>query len=180
VFVHPRHGLDGHGVGDHILENIADGREQGGEDEPGFDRHHRAHAQRLGHQPEHDQQTGGDQAGTEPDQPCLVSPDQIDQMSERHLQRPRDSGPETERCEEGGGEAEVFLDEEGADDAGQPGNSCRHIDHQRRQVGEPHLTAEFDEIVNKPVTNGGQHGSAPSGSEARTAGPTAPPFPRAR
>ena len=58
-------------------------------------------------------------------------------MSQRHFQSPGQANPETEHRQKLCRETEVILDEEGSDDAGQAGDTCSHIDHERRQVGEP-------------------------------------------
>jgi hypothetical protein len=120
VLVHPWHGFDGHRIGDHVLQDVADRREEGGEHEPGFERHPLAHAQRVGHQAQHDQQAGRDQCRAEPHQSGLVPPDQVNEMAERHLQRPRNTGPEAECREKGRRESEILLDEEGPDDPVRP------------------------------------------------------------
>jgi hypothetical protein len=60
-------------------------------------------------------------------------------VSDRHLHRPGDAGPEGERGKELGAEVEVVLDEEGADDSRQALDSIRRVDQQRRQVRDAEI-----------------------------------------
>ena len=78
-------------------------------------------------------------------------------MPERHLECPGDACPEAEGSEKRGREAEVFLDEEGADDAGQARDPGGHVDHERGQVRKPQLPPEFEDIMVYPAVGGGQH-----------------------
>ena len=72
-------------------------------------------------------------------------------MAERHFQRPGNPGPEAERGEEFRRQAEVVLDEKGADDAGQARDARSYVDHQRRQVGQAHLAPELEYIAIDPA-----------------------------
>jgi hypothetical protein len=107
-----------------------------------------------------------------PSQAGLVAPYQVDQVPERHLQRPRNSRPEAQCRKEGRGKAEVFLDEEGSDDSGQSGHPCRDIDHQWWQVGKPHLAAQFEDIVVKPAMDGSEHNGTPANLKLGTVPPS--------
>jgi len=80
-----------------------------------------------------------------------VMPDQVHDMPEGHLERPRDHGPEAECRQEFRREPEIVLDEEGADDGCQPLHAGGDIDHQRRQVGELDLAAELQHGPVEPV-----------------------------
>ncbi len=100
-----------------------------------------------------------DQPGAEEYEPALPAPDEIDQVAERHLERPRHADPEAERGEEGGGEPEVILDEERADDAGQARDAVGDVHHQRREVGEPQLPPEGEDVEVNPAQRGGDHGA---------------------
>lgn len=71
-------------------------------------------------------------------------------MADRHLQGPGNPGPESERGEKRGGESEIIFDEERSDDTGEAGNTVGHIDHEGRQIGEPHLTAERENVAINP------------------------------
>ena len=53
----------------------------------------------------------------------------IDQMAERHLQRPWDPSPKCQTRQERRGQAEVFLDEKSADNGGQRRNTSCEIYH---------------------------------------------------
>jgi hypothetical protein len=68
-------------------------------------------------------------------------------VADRHLHRPGNAGPESERGEELGAEVEVILDEEGADDSGQPLDSIRRVDQQRREVRDPEVFQGFTYAV---------------------------------
>ena len=78
-------------------------------------------------------------------------------MSDRHLECPGNAGPKSKRRKKRGGEAEVVLDEEGSDDAGETGNPVGHIDHERRQIGEPHLTAKGKDVAVDPLSETRKH-----------------------
>src|SRR5256885_1553125 len=71
-------------------------------------------------------------------------------MPDRHLECPRNAGPKSQRGKKRRGEAEVILDEEGSDDPGETGNTVGHVDHQRGQIGEPHLTAKGKQVAVEP------------------------------
>ena len=77
----------------------------------------------------HDQHASGDQAGADIDQQRLAAPDQIDQVTERHFQRPRNTRPEGQAGEKGGGKIEVILDEKGTDDRGQARDARGQVNH---------------------------------------------------
>src|SRR6185295_19377433 len=83
---------------------------------------------------DHDQEARRDHGGAEPHEHRLPAPDEVDHVADRHLHRPGDAGPERKRGEELRRQVEVVLDEERADDAGQPGYPVRRVDHQRREV----------------------------------------------
>ncbi len=148
---HARHGLHGHRIGDHVLDDVADRGEQHRQHVPRLGRHHRRHRRAIGQEPHHDQHARGDQPCAEEHEPALPAPDEVHEMAERHLERPGDAGPESQRREEGGGEAEVVLDEEGADDAGQARDAVGHVDHQRREIGEAQLAAESEDVDVQPA-----------------------------
>ena len=78
-------------------------------------------------------------------------------MSDRHLECPGNTGPKSQSSEEGCGEAEVVFDEEGTDDAGEGGDAVGHVDHERRQIGEPHLTAEGKNVAVDPPGETREH-----------------------
>jgi len=103
---------------------------------------------------------GRGQAGTQVDQPGLVPPDQIDQVAERHLQRPRDTRPESQGGKKFRRESEVVLDEKGADDGGQARHAIGDVDHQGWQVGEAELASKFEDRTVKPAVGASQHGGA--------------------
>ncbi len=145
------HRFNGHCIGDHVLQHIADGGEQHAGHIPRARRKHRAHRVAVGEQADHDQQTRRDHAGAEEYQHAFPAPDQIDQMAQRHFQRPRHARPETQRGKECRRQPEIILDEKGADDAGQSGNAGRHVHHQRRQVRPAHLAAEFENVEVDPL-----------------------------
>ena len=132
VGIQVRDCLDGHGVGDHVLQHVADRRQKSRDHIPCLDRHDRPHALRITDQADHDQEASGDQRGTDVDESGLVAPDEIDDMAQRHLRRPGDARPEAESGQELGRKTEVLLDEEGTDDAGQPRNAGGGVDHQWR------------------------------------------------
>ena len=138
VLVDARHRLDRHRVGHRVLDHVAGRREQRGQHEPALGAHHRAHRLDVADQADHDEQARRDHRRAEPHQQRLPAPDQVDHVADRHLERPRNAGPERERGEERGRETEVVLDEERADDAGEARDPVRRVHHQRRQVGEPH------------------------------------------
>lgn len=156
VHVHPRHCLHCHRIGDNILQHIADRRQQRRRDVPGAGGRNSTHHVGLAEQQDHDAEADGNHAGTDEYQYALPAPHQVDQMTERHLQRPRQHRPETERGEEFGGKPEAFLDVEGADDAGQSGNAGGRIDHQRRQVRQAHLAPEREDVEIDPAPDCGQ------------------------
>ncbi len=111
----------------------------------------------MGDEAIHDEQAGGDQCCAEVDEQSLPSPDQIHQMAERHFQRPGNARPEGKAGQEGGGEPQVFLDEKGADNAGQARDAGGEIDHQRRQEGPAKLADEVDEGVLDEGIQSAQH-----------------------
>ena len=78
-------------------------------------------------------------------------------MSDRHLKRPGNAGPKSQRGEERGGEAQVVFDKEGTDDAGEAGNPVGHVDHEGRQIGEPHLTSEGKQVAVDPLSKTCEH-----------------------
>ena len=63
-------------------------------------------ASRSADQSDHDEQARRDQRRAETDEQRLPAPDEVDQVADRHLQRPRNAGPEAERGEELGRETE--------------------------------------------------------------------------
>ncbi len=160
VLVQQRHRLHGHRVGDHVLDHETDRRQQRAQHEPRLHRHEPAHGIRVGEQADHDQQAGRGQARTEIDQPGLVPPDQVDQVPERHLQRPGDARPEPQRGKKLRREPEVVLDEKGADDRRQARHAIGHVDHQGRQIGKPELAPELQDRAVEPVVGACQHGEA--------------------
>ena len=79
-------------------------------------------------------------------------------MPERHLQRPGNTGPKTEGSEKRRWEAEIFLDEERADDTCQTRNPGGHVDHERGQEGEPQFPSKFEDVMVYPAVDGSEHG----------------------
>ncbi len=77
----------------------------------------------------HDQDTECDQAGADVNQQRFAPPDQVDEVAQRHLKRPRNARPEGEAGEKGGRQIEVFLDKKGADDRSQSRHSGGKIYH---------------------------------------------------
>ena len=155
--VDARYRFHGHGVDDYVLHHVADRGEQGAGDVPRRQRHDLGHARRLAEQADHDQQAERDQPGAEEHQPGLESPDEIHQVAERHLERPGDVGPEQQGGEEFRRQAQVVLDEEGADNAGQTGNAVGGIDHQRGQERQPQFAPEFQYIAIEPPVEPAKH-----------------------
>jgi hypothetical protein len=96
VGIQVRDCLDGHRVGDDVLQYVADRRQKRRDHIPGLDRHDRPHALRIADQADHNQDASGDQHGTDVDESSLVTPDEIDNMAQRHLRRPGDARPEAE------------------------------------------------------------------------------------
>ena len=101
--INTRHGFHGHRIGNHVLNHITDGGEQGTQYIPGRQWHHRAHVIGMAEQANHNQQAGSDQTGADIDEDGLETPDQIHDMTHRHFQRPGDIGPEHQGGEEFGG-----------------------------------------------------------------------------
>ena len=157
VLIDARHRFDSHRVGDRVLDHIADRREQRAHHEPRLRRHDRRHSLALADKEHHDEQAHRDEACAEIDKQALPAPDDIDQMPQRHLEHPGDPRPEANCGEEGGGEAQVILDEEGADDAGQPRDARPNVDHERRQIGQPHFAAELENVAIDPAIGGSDH-----------------------
>ena len=75
-------------------------------------------------------------------------------MAQRHLRRPGDARPEAESGQELGRKTEVLLDEEGTDDAGQPRDAGGGVDHQRREIRQPHFPAEPENGRIEPAIRG--------------------------
>ena len=142
--------LHRHGVGDDILNNVADGGEKRAQDEPGLGAHQPCHEGRVGDQAVHDGHAEGDERGAEIDEQVLPAPEEIDEMAKRHLERPRQSGPERQSGEEGRGQPEMLLDEERADDRRKPRHAGRQIDHQGWQEGPAPLPGEIDKCCLQP------------------------------
>ena len=143
--------LHRHGIGHHVLDHIARGRQKHAQDVPGRHRHQGAHGLGPGEQAQHDQQARGDQRGPQIDQGGLVAPDQVHQVADGHLQRPGDHGPEAQGRQELRREAEVVLDEEGPDDGRQARDPRRQIDHQRGQIGQAQLPPQLQDVAVEPV-----------------------------
>jgi hypothetical protein len=72
-----------------------------------------------------------------------------------HLEHPGDPGPEGQRRQERGGQPEIVLDEEGADDGGQALDAVGHIDHQGGQIREPHLAPDLEDVAVEPMADCG-------------------------
>ena len=95
--------------------------------------------------------------------------EQVHQMAHGHLKRPGDAGPKAQRSKKCRREAEIFLHEEGTDDAGQSRNAVGHVDHERRQIGEAHLAPEFQDVAIDPAIEGGEHEAGGLGNLRRVA-----------
>jgi hypothetical protein len=157
--VDARHGLDGHGVGDHVLDDVADRCQQGAEHIPGTERHDGTHGLGVTEQTDHDSQARGDEPGADKHQYRLEPPDQINQVPDRHLQRPGNVDPESQCGQERGGQAEVVLNEKGTDDTGESRYAVGEIHHQWRQVGQPKLPPQFQDDAIKPAVGCYKHGA---------------------
>ena len=72
-------------------------------------------------------------------------------MPERHFQRPGNARPESQRRQKGRGQAQIVFHKERAHDAGEPGNTGRHVHHEGRQVGQLEVAGEFQNIAVDPV-----------------------------
>ena len=102
-------------------------------------------------QPHHDQQACGNQARTEINQQPFPAPDQIGDVPDRHLDRIRNAGPETERGQKLRTQIQMIFDKKSADNSGQPGDARRHIHHHRRQIRPAHLLREFEYVFIEPA-----------------------------
>lgn len=109
---------------------------------PEIDGQDPVHRLGMGQQGDHDQKARRDQAGAQIDHYRLVSPDQADDMPQRHFQGPRDARPEAQGRQKLRREPQVVLHEEGPDDAGEPRDSRREIDHQRQADRRPRIPAQ--------------------------------------
>ncbi len=154
MLVYCWHRLHGHRVRDHVLHDVAGRREQGGDHEPGLDIHDLGHHLGVGDDRVHDPDTERDQTRAYIDQNRFLAPDQVDQVTERHFQRPGDTRPERQTSKEGGGKIEILFDEKGPDDGGQSGHARRKIHHQRGQVSPAELSPEIEERIVDPAPNG--------------------------
>ena len=150
-FINAWHRLHGHGVGHHVLDDIADRSEQYAEHIPAPGRQDGFHRGTIVEQAQHDQQAGGYQPGAEDDQTGLVAPDEIDQMTHGQFERPGQHCPEGQSGQEFGRKPQVILDEEGADNRCQPGDASGQVHHQRRQVAQADFPAQFDEVAVDPA-----------------------------
>ena len=155
--IHSWHGIDCHRIRNRVLHYVADRPKQCADHIPGFRRHDGGHCFSTSDQCRHDPKTSGQQSGSEANEPAFPAPQEIDEMSDRHLECPGDAGPKSQRGEERGRETEVVLDEKGSDDPGETRNPVGHVDHQRRQIGEPHLTAERKNVAVDPPGETPEH-----------------------
>ena len=83
----------------------------------------------------------GDQAGADEHVGAALRAEQrhgVDQLAEHHLDGPRQREPDGERGELGRRPGERLPDPEGLRDADEPRRPIGEIDHQQRQIGEPH------------------------------------------
>ena len=142
--------LDRHRVGHHILKHEPDGRDQRGEDVPDIGRQHAHHQLFIAGESHHNHQAGGHEHRADIDEERLPVPEEIDQVTERHFQRPGETGPEPQTREKRGGKPEFLLYKKTLDDPGKPGNTGRQIDHERRQVTPAHLPHDAQKIIYKP------------------------------
>jgi hypothetical protein len=153
MFVDGRHRLDRHRVRDYVLHHVAGGRQQGGDDEPDLGRQDFGHRLGVRDNAVHDQDAGGDQSGADIDQQRFAPPDQVDQVAQRHFQRPGYSRPESQPGEKGGRQVEIFLDEKCTDDRGQALHAGGQVNHQRWQVRPAKLAPEIDKGIVDPAPN---------------------------
>ena len=119
MLVYCWHRLHGHRVRNHVLHDVAGRREQSGDHEPGLNFHDLGHHLGVGNDRVHDPDTECDQTRAYIDENRFPAPDQVDQVTERHFQRPGDARPESQASEEDGGKIEILFDEKGTDDGGQ-------------------------------------------------------------
>ena len=78
-------------------------------------------------------------------------------MSERHFERPGNAGPKPQCREKGGGEAQIIFHKKSADDAGEPGNTGSHVDHERGEIRKLEVAGEFQDIAVDPAGYGSHH-----------------------
>ena len=142
--------LHRHGVGDDVLNDIADGGEKRAQDEPALGAYQPGHEGCVGDQAIHDGDADRDEGGAEIDEQVLPAPEEIDEMAERHLERPWQPDPERQAGEEGSGEPELLLNEERANDCRKPRHAGRQIDHQGWQEGPAPLPRNVDKCRLQP------------------------------
>ncbi len=129
MFVDGGHRLDRHRVRDHVLYHVTGWRQQRRDDKPYFDPHDFGHRLRMRDNAVHDQDAQCNQCGADINQQCFAAPDQVDQVPQRHFQRPRDTHPECQAGEKSGGKVQVLLDEKGTDYRGQSLYARSQVNH---------------------------------------------------
>ena len=87
--------------------------------------------------------------------------EEVDQVADRHLERPGQPGPEAEARQERRGQAELLLDEEALDDPREPGDAGGQVHHQRREIVRAHLARDPEEVDGQPAP----HAARPPGGE---------------
>ncbi len=73
-FVDTGNRLNGHGIGDGILNDIPDRRQNDAQHEPDFRRQHGRHCLAMADQGRHDAETQGEKPRAQADQPTLPAP----------------------------------------------------------------------------------------------------------
>ncbi len=138
VGIRARHHLRGHGVGDHVLHDDADHdkklrrdveRVLAGERDPAASRtRHEHHARR--HKARADKHIN----------PALRAEDRhrVGKLAEHHLDGPRQRQPHPDGGKLRGAEAQRLLDPERLGDGDEAERAIGVIDHEQRQVAQPH------------------------------------------
>src|SRR4051812_23542577 len=76
-------------------------------------------------------------------------------MTERHLERPGQHHPETKCREKFGAQSEALFHIEGADYGSQARDAGRDVNHEGRQIRQPHFAAQGQDVAIYPGQNTG-------------------------
>ena len=145
--------LRGHGVGDHVLQDDADDDEKlrgdvkrvlAGEGDPA--------ACRAGKNDE----PGGDEARANIDIGATLRAEdrhRVGQLAEHHLDGPGQRQPDGDGSELSRREGQRFLDPERLGDGDEPKRAIGEIDHEQRQIAEPHGADRGENRRPQPVAD---------------------------
>ena len=158
IFVFAIHHFSAHGVRHHILEHDADDDQQFRRDVEHIEGKVRIPAARG---PGEDQQPNGNQRCPGKHVYTTLRPEQghrIHDLPEHHLDGPGQRQPDAERGEAGRRHVKRLLDPEAFGNADQPQRAIGKIDHEERQIAQPHRLNRRDQRRLEALGKRARHG----------------------